>query len=165
MIIGLIVLVAVGGLFAWGARNRGTSAAAVQGVRQGGAKSQLVLSENFYDFGRISMRDGEVVRDFTLTNPSSDVVIERVITSCMCTAAFIVNVDGATLGPFGMPGHSGIVPAANVAMKAGESKTIRVVYDPNAHGPAGIGPVDRFVMIKDSIGGELQIEVKALVTP
>ena len=63
-----------------------------------------------------------------------------------------------------MPGM-GYVPPANELIKAGESRTIRVVYNPNAHGPAGVGRIDRFVTLTDEAGGALQLEIKALVTP
>ena len=82
----------------------------------------------------------------------------------MCTTAFIVGPDGNVKGPFGMPGM-GYVPPANEIIKAGESRIIRIVYDPNAHGPAGVGQIDRFVTLTDSDGGTLQFEIKALVTP
>ena len=63
-----------------------------------------------------------------------------------------------------MPGM-GFVPPANEVIKAGEIRAIRVVYDPNAHGPAGVGQIDRFVELTDSSGGAIQLEIKALVTP
>ena len=63
-----------------------------------------------------------------------------------------------------MPGM-GYVPPANETIKAGESRMIRVVYDPNAHGPAGVGRINRFVELVDSSGGTLGLEIKALVTP
>ena len=54
---------------------------------------------------------------------------------------------------------------ANEIIKAGESRKIRVVYDPNAHGPAGVGQIDRFIELTDSNGAKLQLEIKANVTP
>ena len=76
----------------------------------------------------------------------------------------MVKGDGSTKGPFGMAGM-GYVPPANETIKPGESRIVRVVYDPNAHGPAGVGQIDRFVTLTDSSGGTLQFEIKALVTP
>ena len=64
-----------------------------------------------------------------------------------------------------MPGHGGAVPKVNETIKAGESRNIEVVFDPNAHGPAGIGMIDRFVFIEDANGEKLQLEIKATVTP
>jgi hypothetical protein len=130
-----------------------------------GAKSVLTTSEKLYDFGTISMKNGNVTKEFTVMNPTDrDIVVPSLVTSCMCTKAFIVEPDGSVKGPFGMPGM-GFVPKANETIKAGESRTIRVVYDPNAHGPAGVGPIDRFAILTDASGSELQLEIKALVTP
>ena len=162
-----IVLVVIVGLFIWGYAGKGGTTASVQRVpgSSSTSKSALTAQEIFYDFGTISMKNGNVTTEFTVINPTSqDIIVSTVLTSCMCTTAFIVKSDGSMKGPFGMSGM-GYVPPANETIKAGESRTIRVVYDPNAHGPAGVGQVDRFVMLADASGGTLQLEVKALVTP
>jgi hypothetical protein len=57
------------------------------------------------------------------------------------------------------------VPKANELIKAGSSLDIEVVYDPAAHGPAGVGAVDRFVYLTEPNGGTLELEIKAVVTP
>lgn len=125
----------------------------------------LIASETVYDFGTISMKNGDVAKDFTVTNATDqDVMLKTLVTSCMCTKVSIVRADGTINGPFGMPGM-GRVPPANELIKAGESRSIRVVYDPNAHGPAGVGQIDRFAYLEDANGGKLQLEIKALVTP
>lgn len=126
----------------------------------------LKASETFYDFGTISMKDGNVSKTFKISNSSDqDINLERVTTSCMCTVAYIIGQDGNKKGPFGMPGHGGAASKANELIKAGESRDIEVVYDPNAHGPAGVGMIDRFVYLEDSNGARFQFEIKANVTP
>ncbi len=125
----------------------------------------LTASEKIYDFGSISMKDGKVSKIFTLTNTTNnDINLESVTTSCMCTVAYVVNGESRK-GPYGMPGHGGAVPKSNEIIKAGESREIEVVYDPNAHGPAGVGVIDRFVYLVDSNGVTIQLEIKAIVTP
>ncbi len=163
----LVITVLLVGLFVWGAGGRSGTTASVQGAPEviSGAGSALFAPETLYDFGTIRMEDGNVAKEFTVTNPTSaDVTIATVLTSCMCTTAFVVNPAGSVKGPFGMAGM-GYVPPANETVKAGESRVIRVVYDPNAHGPAGVGRIDRFVTLTDKAGGTLQLEVKANVTP
>ena len=165
-IISVVLLVFVG-LFIWGYAGKGGTTASVQGTSESNSvsKSALTAAETLYDFGTISMKNGNVTKEFTVTNPTSqDITISTVLTSCMCTTAFIVKPDGSVKGPFGMPGM-GYVPPANETIKAGESRIIRVVYDPNAHGPAGVGRIDRFVTLTDSSNGTLELEIKALVTP
>jgi len=154
-----IIIVGIVGLMWWGhsiQKPTGTDT---------GAQGVLTSTDKFYDFGTISMKNGNVTKDFVVTNPTNkDVFVPTLVTSCMCTKAFMVELDGTTKGPFGMP-NMGYVPPVNETIKAGESRTIRVVYDPNAHGPAGVGPIDRFAILTDKSGGKLQFEIKALVTP
>lgn len=127
--------------------------------------SVLEASETSYDFGTISMKNGLVSKEFTVTNPTDkDVIISTLETSCMCTQAFIVMPDGTTKGPFGMLGE-GNVPPANETVKAKESRVIRVTYNPNEHGSGGLGQADRYITLTDASGGKLQLAIKVLVTP
>lgn len=161
-----IVLIVLVGIFIWGYAGKGGTTASVQGGTVTTATaSALTVPETFHDFGTISMKDGNVTKEFTVTNPTDkDIAVPTVLTSCMCTKAFIVSPDGSVKGPFGMPGMGYVTPADEL-IKAGESRTIRVVYDPNAHGPAGVGHIDRFITLTDSSGATLRLEIKALVTP
>ncbi|MCR4334165.1 MAG: DUF1573 domain-containing protein [Patescibacteria group bacterium] len=149
------------GLLVWGYSNSNKLPSSSSNV----SKSLITTTETIYDFGNISMKNGNVTKEFTVTNPTNeDITISTVLTSCMCTTAFIIGPDGSTKGPFSMAGM-GYVPPANEIIKTGESRIIRVVYDPNAHGPAGVGQIDRVVILTDKNGGELQLEIKAIVTP
>ncbi len=161
----LAVVFVFAGLFAWGYAGKGGTAASVQNAAQSNEKRLLTASEPFYDFGTISMKNGDVSYDFKVTNlTDKDITVSTLVTSCMCTTALIVEADGSTKGPFSMLGM-GYVPPADETIKEGESRTIRVVYDPNAHGPAGVGRIDRFAILTDSSGAVLQLEIKATVTP
>ena len=159
-----VVLVVVG-LFVLGYSGEQGTTASVQGVTATTASaSGLTASETSYDFGTISMKNGNVMKEFTVTNPTDkDITVRTILTSCMCTTAFIVQQNGNAKGPFGMEGM-GYIPPANERIASGESRIIRVVYDPNAHGPAGIGQIDRFVTLTSASGGTVQLEIKALVT-
>lgn len=163
-VIGLVLLAFVL-LFLWGYTGRTGTAASVQNAGQTLAGGVLTAAGTFHDFGTISMKDGNVTKEFTITNQSaSPVKVSTVVTSCMCTSAFLVNARGSVKGPFGMPGM-GYVPPADEVIEAGGSRTLRVVYNPNAHGPAGVGAIDRFITVTDSTGAALQFEIKANVTP
>lgn len=166
IIITLVVLVVLAVLFVFGYSNNGATRASVGAIAEShDSKSSLTTSEAIYDFGTISMKNGNVSKEFKVTNSTDkDIMVKTILTSCMCTTAFIVGFDGSEKGPFGMAGM-GYMPPADEIIKAGESRAIRVVYDPNAHGPAGIGAIDRFVTLSDSEGGALQLEIKASVTP
>jgi len=152
-------------LLALTAKSGLTSQNQVSSISSTNAKSNLRTEEILYDFGTISMKNGNVTKEFTVVNPTeNDIFVEKVFTSCMCTKAFLVLPDGDIKGPFGMPGMS-YVPPANEVIKAGENRVIRVVYDPNAHGPAGVGRIDRFISVVEKNGGTVQFEIKANVTP
>ncbi|OGG54632.1 hypothetical protein A3D62_00640 [Candidatus Kaiserbacteria bacterium RIFCSPHIGHO2_02_FULL_49_11] len=159
-IISLLLLVAgVLGLLLWGGST------ASRGGDNALVSSELVTATALYDFGRISMKDGNVRTRFSVTNPTSrDITLKSIVTSCMCTEAFIVNGD-LKRGPFGMPGHGGVVPKANEIIKAGETREIEVVYDPNAHGPAGVGPIGRFIYLIEEDEKTLELQIRAVVTP
>lgn len=164
----LVIIIGVLFFFSWGYAKRGTTGpvGAVNIAPTESGSGTLAASETFYDFGTISMKNGNVTKDFTITNTAAEAVtMKNITTSCMCTSALIVAADGTTKGPFGMAGHGGTVPPANETVPAGESRTIRVVFDPNAHGPAGVGRIERVVTITDSSGGTTQLDIKAVVTP
>jgi hypothetical protein len=126
---------------------------------------ELDIPQTTYDFKNISMKNGNVSTTFTIINPKEeDINLQKVFTSCMCTVAYVIGQDGNKKGPFGMPGH-GAVPKVNEIIKAGESRDIEIIYDPNAHGPAGVGMISRFVYLEDAKGNRRQLEIRANVTP
>ncbi len=136
-----------------------------QSPRQGAAEVSrlLVAQASFYDFGAISIADGLVRYVFRLKNSSSDpITISKVYTSCMCTTASLIQ-NGKKSGPFGMPGH-GIVPRASIVVPAGEEFEVEAVFDPAAHGPAGVGPVERSIYLESS-DGMVELQFNALVKP
>lgn len=127
--------------------------------------SALEADERFFDFGTVSMARGKVTKNYTIKNSTdSAVVVKKLYTSCMCTQASLVRGE-KRVGPFGMPGHSGSIPTINQELKAGEEAVVEVVFDPAAHGPAGVGPVAREVYVETLDGGKLTLSFKANVTP
>lgn len=173
--IGVIALLFIG-LFLYAKPGKNENRAiGVKGIPDGaqelanshtaGVSNVLTASETFYDFGTISMKNGNVSKLFRVTNETNvDVLIPSLTTSCMCTEAYFLGTDGVKNGPFSMPGM-GFVPKLNATIKAGQRADIEVVYDPNAHGPAGVGRIDRFAYLEDINGNKLQFEIKANVTP
>jgi hypothetical protein len=130
------------------------------------SRAPLVLSaaETKFDFGSISMAAGKVAHRFWITNSGAEpVVIRKIYTSCMCTTASLIRGERQS-DRYGMPGH-GHIPAINEPVAAQERVAIEVVFDPAAHGPAGIGPNERHVMIENSTGQALELTFTALVKP
>lgn len=151
--IGLTALIILA--VAWG-QTSGPSQASLK-------TSQLQTLENSYDFGTISMAKGKVAKTFTFQNNTKQAVIaKKLYTSCMCTQATLAVAD-KTFGPFGMPAH-GFIPEISARIEPGQEAKIEAIFDPAAHGPAGVGPISRQVILETS-DGKLTFNFKAQVLP
>ncbi|OGE81389.1 MAG: hypothetical protein A3E98_00160 [Candidatus Doudnabacteria bacterium RIFCSPHIGHO2_12_FULL_48_11] len=125
--------------------------------------SAVAASETFYDFGSVPINGGKVTKIFKVKNNSeTKVTVKEMHTSCMCTEASL-KLGDQSFGPFGMPGHASM-PQINAAFPAQSEAEIEVVFDPAAHGPAGIGVIERLVTLETS-DGKLQLSIKASVIP
>lgn len=158
--VGALVLVAQKG-------GKAPETATVSGVgSDGGAYMSGAISaeETAFDFGDISMAKGKVSHLFVLKNTSGEpLIINKMYTSCMCTNASL-SAGGKKYGPFGMPGH-GFVPTIKTELGPGESGEVEVVFDPAAHGPAGVGRISRVVYLENTAGAPLELGIAANVTP
>jgi len=162
ILLGAVVLI-VGGLvwFSGNSRTKTPTAA----IDSGKFSGTLTFKESKYDFGTVSMAKGKVSKEFALENQSKDdVKIGEVFTSCMCTEAEL-KVGDKFAGPFGMQGH-GLARSADLVVKPGETLTVKAIFNPAAHGPAGVGPIERQIMLYTSAGkNQIVLEFKAVVTP
>lgn len=140
------------------ANNQPAAAPAVKG-------SVLRASEQFFDFGQVSMAKGKVSKIYSIKNPSDqEIIVSKVYTSCMCTQAVIAS-GGDRKGPFGMPGHGGSIPTISLIIAPNSEAVVEAIFDPAAHGPAGVGPVAREVYVETLEGGKLTLSFKANVIP
>lgn len=128
------------------------------------ASGGLKARETAFDFGAISMAAGKVTHRFWFRNESeASVLIRRIYTSCMCTTATLVK-GMKLINTYGMPGH-GPLPAVNESLKPGEAAYVDVIFDPAAHGPAGLGPTQRVVTIESDSGQPVKLHFTANVRP
>lgn len=157
IILGILVL---GGLI-WFARPDGQNNNVVSATSNG----TLTIEEaSNYDFGTISMAGGDVKHQFKIKNTSGEsVTINKIYTSCMCTTAELM-IGSKQFGPFGMPGHSAI-PRIEGVINSNEEVIVEVVYDPAAHGPAGVGRIQRAVTLENNAGRPVELSFSAMVTP
>ncbi|MBI4194371.1 MAG: DUF1573 domain-containing protein [Betaproteobacteria bacterium] len=133
-------------------------------VRQVAATGSLQSSEPYFDFGNISMAAGKVSHSFRIRNTGdSAITVTKLYTSCMCTTATLITPAGRK-GPFGMPGH-GFNPGISQTVAPGGNAQVEVVFDPAAHGPAGIGPTERVVTVQISESAPLELRFAAMVKP
>lgn len=117
-----------------------------------------------FNFGDISMGNGKVSHRFELVNDGAKpIAISKIYTSCMCTSAMIIT-DGGQEGPFGMPGH-GFMPRVNTILAPSEKAIVEVVFDPAAHGPAGVGKIERSIYVETDDSERFVFSISAVVTP
>ena len=142
------------------------SPTAVELVKASAANSagRLTASETKFSFGPISMARGKVTHRYPIRNTGTEqILIRKLYTSCMCTTAALVK-NGKAGEAFGMPGHTPI-PTINEPINPQEEAFVEVVFDPAAHGPAGVGPIERVVTVENNAGRPLELEFAALVSP
>ncbi len=155
--VGLLI---IGGLIVWSGQNQaGNSIAAVNLP-----PSELQASEPNFDFGSVSMAAGKVSHVFALENTgATPVTIKSIYTSCMCTEANLIFGD-QKIGPFGMIGMADN-PAVDKTIPAQGTVGVEAVFNPAAHGPAGIGAVERQIVIETNDNREVVLNFQAQVTP
>lgn len=163
IIIGAIIFFGLFGLMVWG-QSVQKNVVAEKRAETGGKSALSVVDASDHDFGIISMKNGKVSYRFKVDNRTDkDVLLKSVVTSCMCTEAYVLG-GAEKKGPFRMPGM-GYVPLADELIKAGESREIEAVFDPNAHGPSGVGTISRVITLTDENEGVIEFSFKAEVTP
>lgn len=105
------------------------------------------LENPAFDWGDINIEGGNVDRTFKFKNEGDkDLIIKSAGTSCMCTTAEVKLPNGTLSPKFGM--HEKIIWGGIV--KPGEEFEVKIVFDPLAHGPDGVGPIQREVYIETS---------------
>ncbi len=165
-IFGVLAVVAILGGVVWLARSKPMSEGSLANVA-GSVKASGALTADGstdYNFGSISMGAGNVKHIFKIKNSGSEAVaINKMYTSCMCTTATL-EAGGKKFGPIGMQGH-GAIPTINKMLAPNEEALVEVVFDPAAHGPAGVGRIKRVVTLENSSGQPLELTFSALVTP
>jgi hypothetical protein len=162
------VILGIGGLIIAAMPEPGANGPETVASRSSGSASSagaLTAIATKYNFGSIPMSGGKVTHRYWIRNAGTDpILIRKMYTSCMCTTAALVKSNGKKFAPVGMPGH-GYIPTMNEPMAPKEEALIEVVFDPAAHGPAGIGPIDRVVTVENSAGRPLELAFSANVTP
>ena len=160
---GIAIAAVIGGLL-WLGRPTSTDKELGNAGAGAGNSGSLAAEESTFDFGAVSMASGNVSHLFRIKNSgSSAIAVTKLYTSCMCTTATLINGNERN-GPFGMPGH-GFIPLIQESIGPGQEADIEVVFDPTAHGPAGIGRIERIVYVEQKYGETLELQIGATVTP
>lgn len=118
----------------------------------GNAKFDIKESTSF-DWGKIVMEKGDVEKAFVIKNSGTDTLkLYNIKTSCHCTIAR-VEIDGKLSPNFGMSGVSSWIGE----IASGKNAKLIVVFDPQYHGPQGVGPINRFVSVETNDPGNPKI--------
>lgn len=131
----------------------------------GGPASEITpVAEKSFNFGSVSMAEGIVRHTFKIkNNGNEEILVKKIYTSCMCTNVTL-QTKTEKLGPFGMPGH-GFSPSIDLIFAPGEEAQIEASFDPAAHGPAGIGRIERAIFVESKDHAPLELTISALVKP
>ena len=101
------------------------------------------VENTMHDWGEIDIDAGTVDHAFTITNNGTgDLKLHTVKTSCMCTIAYL-KYKNETSPEFGMHSKSNFI----LSIPPGESAELMVIFDPAFHGPNGIGPITRQILV------------------
>lgn len=157
-IIGVIVFSVIaiaGGAYVSKNMGKGSEVTVSEGARAS-------VTERSFAWGNIGINDGNVEKTFEIKNEGTGpLVLSNVTTSCMCTTAQLSLGD--KISPvFGMHSKS----SYSLEVPPGESANLKVIFDPAFHGPSGIGPIDREILVStnDPSNKELSFKLTALVT-
>lgn len=113
--------------------------------------AKISVLEQPYDFGDIEIFAGKVSTNYTLKNEGNeDVTITKAGTSCMCTEGEIAGMT------FGMHGSN----VETVVIPPGGEETVKAIYDPLAHGPNGVGPVTRTLLLETNSTETPKVELR-----
>jgi len=131
-------------------------------------ESTYKLDKVYFSFGKISQKNGNVETEYKLTNTgNSDIYVNRLYTSCLCTKAQITFSDGSKSTLNGMLDHG---PNSDLligkSIKAGKTVKIKAIFDPNAHGPQGVGFIKRNITLETNLktNPTIQVSLDADVT-
>lgn len=118
---------------------------------------RIEIPETEYDAGTVSMTDEKVAHVYEIRNVGdSDLKIDKIWTSCMCTTARL-KVGDEESGEFGM--HSNpIFWSQRIA--PGETGLLEVVFDQTFHGSEGTGQAVRIVYLSTNDPENKQAEVR-----
>lgn len=142
------LLVSAAKRFGTGAFARQETLDRVEGLLAASAREdspKIEIEPASKDLGDVSQAEGKTSTDFIVRNTGkSDLVIDSLDTSCMCTSAQIIHVHDESIphahpdeeeGPiFGMSMHGTNPEGWSATVAPGAFAILRVWYDPNVHG-------------------------------
>lgn len=151
----LTIVILFGGVYFLGATTNTAQVTASENAKA------YVSDPTSFDWGTIPMNKGNVEKTFTIKNTGTDTLkLYNIKTSCHCTKAY-VTINGVEGPRFGMEDLSSWVGE----VQKGKEAKLTVIFDPAFHGPAGVGPINRFVSVEtnDQANSKLTFTVTGTV--
>ncbi len=123
-------------------------------------RPKISIDPTSYDLGDVSVSGGVVNTEAIVKNDGkSDLVIENIETSCMCTTA-VVTTDGVESPVFGMNMGDGKHPTGwSGTINPGDSAVLTIYYNPQMHSEMR-GPLTRTIKVFSNDPVELQKEFR-----
>lgn len=154
----VILSVVILGLGVWLiSRPAGGSQLGIQAASEGKAE----VENTDYDWREIDYGGGDATAEFTVKNSGvGPLSLFEVFTSCMCTTAQVIigNQKSPFFGMHTKSSWVGKIPAGGQAV-------LKVVFDPAFHGPQGVGPMERQIVMttSDPQNPKLEFNLKGTV--
>ena len=150
--LGLLILITGGMLWL----SKTSASPSVEATSNANAVTKVVSHE----WGEIGINDGNALAEFSISNDGTDTLkLFNVVTSCACTTAQIVVGD--EVSPlFGMHTKSNYI----AEVPAGDTAILKVEFDPAFHGPGGVGPVNRQIVVETNDPGQPELNFMATGT-
>lgn len=125
-----------------------------QGGKDGDEQTQplaqvagVQINPETYDLGNVDLNGGLVTKEYEVKNETDQTMkIKKIVTTCMCTEAK-VSVGDKESRFFGMEHPGDRNPPLNYEIPPGGAAKVTATFDPAAHGPQGVGPFDRVVIL------------------
>ncbi|MBI4038042.1 DUF1573 domain-containing protein [Candidatus Daviesbacteria bacterium] len=137
LIISLVITSAIlaGGVFIISATSTPTPTTVTS---QEGSAS---IDQLTHDWGQIPYSGGDVKKTFVIKNTGrGTLTLRNVQTSCMCTTAQL-TIEGKNSPSFRMHSSSSWVGE----VPPGKEAALTVTFDPDFHGPSGVGAINRLI--------------------
>lgn len=142
------VLILFGGVFIL---TKTTTGGQINGVS---ANAKLTADEKTFDWGEIAYSGPDATKTFTIKNTGTEILkLTNIKTSCACTKAQVI-IDGKSSPYFSMHTTSswmGEIPP-------GKEASLTVIFDPDFHGPSGVGAVERIISMETNDASNKKVE-------
>jgi hypothetical protein len=151
VVVGTVAL--IGGLAFWLTRSAGGGSGGGDSFVSASEATNLEASPSgIMSLGPVAYGGGIVSKSFEVTNNSDKAIkLRKITTSCMCTAAKVKMGDKETK-LFGMEMNGDLNPLIDFDIPAGATVQAIFNFDPAAHGPQGIGAIDREITLFFDVG-------------